>query len=384
MPWKEVSIVSQRKEFVEFAQDEQANIRELSRRFGISPMTGYKWKERYAQYGDDGLLDISRRPHSSPNRTSYEMEQRILELRDSHPAWGGRKIRRRLMDMGHEQVPSPSTITAILKRNGRIDGDEAVKHKAFVRFEHDAPNQLWQMDFKGHFPTDEGRCHPLTVLDDHSRFSLGLEACHNELGQTVEDKLKAIFRMYGLPQRMLMDNGPPWSYPPGSYQGEPVFTTLEVWLMRLGVDVSHGRPYHPQTQGKDERFHRTLMVELIQGRTFTGIEHCQIEFDKWRHIYNFERPHQALGLDVPASRYSISKRTFPEKLHEIEYGTDDQLRKVQGKGEISFQGLNFKVGVAFKGHTVAIRPTTVDGLWNVFYSTNKIAQIDLRANGSHD
>ena len=153
----------------------------------------------------------------------------------------------------------------------------------------------------------------MTVLDDHSRFSILLQACANERTETVRECLTAAFRLYGLPVRMLMDNGSPW----GNDANHPR-TPLTVWLMRLGIQVSHGRPYHPQTQGKEERFHRTLNVELLQGRRFADWATCQAAFDRWRGVYNTERPHQALDLATPISRYTPSPRSFPETLPLIE------------------------------------------------------------------
>src|SRR5262249_318454 len=163
--------------------------------------------------------------------------------------------------------PSVSTVTAILGRHGRIDAAESVKRQAFERFERAAPNELWQMDYKGHFTLAQGRCHPLTVIDDHSRYALGLRACRDESQPTGKGEVGGIFRRYGLPERMLMDNGPPWGAG-GAGQGH---TRLGVWLLELGIAVSHGRPYHPQTQGKDERFHRTLKAEAIGRRQFADL-----------------------------------------------------------------------------------------------------------------
>jgi transposase-like protein len=197
MPWREISAVDLREEFVVLARADGANVRELCRRFGVSPTTGYKWLERHRGEGRDGLLDRSRRPQMSPERTAAAMEERILRLRDKNPAWGGRKLRRRLVELGERVPPSASTITEILRRHGRLDADQAAKHRAFIRFEHAAPNDLWQMDFKGHFAMRRGRCHPLTVLDDHSRFAVGLDACGDERATTVETRLTAIFRRYG-------------------------------------------------------------------------------------------------------------------------------------------------------------------------------------------
>jgi transposase InsO family protein len=210
MPWSEKSIMSQRCEFVMLFDQNGVNRRELCRRFGISPTIGYRLLARYRAEGKTGLADRSRRPQRSPARTAAEMEASVLAVRDEHPAWGGRKIRRRLQDLGRQTVPSASTITAVLHRNGRIDAAVSAQHRPFERFERAAPNELWQMDYKGHFATAAGRCHPLTVVDDHSRYAVALRACGDEREGTVQAELTAMFRRYGLPERMLMDNGSPW------------------------------------------------------------------------------------------------------------------------------------------------------------------------------
>ena len=202
-------MVSLRYEFVRLAEREGANIRELCRRFTISPPTAYKWLSRYAQEGAAGLADRSRRPRGSPRRTAAALEQAVLGIREEHPAWGGRTIRKVLLDRDGGPVPSPSTITAILRRHDRIAIAERAQ-RDWQRFEHPRPNDLWQMDFKGHFPTGVGRCHPLTIVDDHSRFAIGLQACADERTGTVQERLRDIFRVYGLPERLLMDNGSPW------------------------------------------------------------------------------------------------------------------------------------------------------------------------------
>ncbi|MEK7814302.1 MAG: integrase core domain-containing protein, partial [Chloroflexota bacterium] len=250
---------------------------------------------------------------------------------------------------------------------------EAAKHRPWVRFERPAPNDLWQMDFKGQFPLAQGWCYPLTVLDDHSRFAVGLQACGDQRWPTVQQQLTGVFRRYGLPQEMLMDNGAPW----GADWDHP-YTPLTVWLLRLGIGVSHSRPYHPQTQGKEERFHRTLKAEVLQGRSFADLAGCQEAFDPWRAVYNLERPHAALGLATPASRYQVSPRPFPEELPAIEYGPQDQVRRVQAHGEISFHSRSFRVSKAFRGYPVALRATSRDGLWEVFFLSHRIAQLDLR------
>ena len=378
MPWTVWDAMSQRREFVALAGAEGANVSELCRRFSISRRVAYKWINRHRVEGAAGLADRSRRPRRSPGQTPEAVEAKVLELRSAHPAWGGRKLRRRLVDLGQEAVPAASTITEILRRRGRLEEAEAAKHKASTRFEHAAPNDLWQMDFKGHFALGQGRCHPLTVLDDHSRYALGLAACADERTATVQAQLTAIFRRYGLPWRMLMDNGAPWGDSP-----EHRFTPLTVWLLRLGVAISHGKPYHPQTQGKDERFHRTLAAEVLRTERFRDLAHAQHRFDAWRQVYNQERPHEALAMAVPASRYTVSPQAFPEVLPAIEYAPDLAVRKVQHDGWISYRGGDYKLPKAFKGYPVALRPTIRDGELEVLFCRHVIARIDLRAPPNH-
>ena len=373
MPWKERTVVSERKEFIALALTDGANVSELCRRLEISRKTAYKMLRRYAEAGADGLHDRSRRPHICPHRTRPELEERIIALRLAHPTKGAHVLRRMLQNQGVTDVPAKSTINAILKRHGLIDPAQSAKHTPHIRFEHPQPNELWQMDFKGHFVMQHHRCHPLTLLDDHARFNLALQACANERGETVQDRLTTAFRRYGLPQAMLMDNGSPW----GNDSGQP-YTPLTVWLMHLGISVRHSRPYHPQTLGKLERFHRSLKSELLAGRTFADLEHCQRAFDTWRNFYNLERPHHALDLDTPVSRYTPSSRPFPETLPALTYAPDDQVRSVDVSGRISFQGRRLRVGRAFTHKQVALRPTPTDGVWNVYFSIQRIKSIDLR------
>lgn len=377
MPWKEVTRMSLRKEFVFLASIDGCNFSQLCNRFGISRKTGYKWVHRYIHEGFGGLGDQSKRPRTSPSRTPLGVEEKVIELRQKHPTWGGRKIAFRLKALGMDQVPAPSTVTAILQRRGLIDPDDSIKHHAYVRFEADRPNELWQMDFKGHFEASEGRCHPLTLLDDHSRYALCLQACANEKESTVRERLTGVFRRYGIPERMLMDNGSPW----GRDLDHP-YTTLTVWLIRLHIGVVHSRPLHPQTLGKDERFHRTLKRDIQQECIGKPLEFCQKRFNSWRDVYNLERPHEALEMQVPASRYRTSLRSFPEQMPPVEYGPGDFVRKVQQKGEFSFRNREYKVGKAFSGQYIAIRPRTqTDGIFDIFYCNQKIRELNL---GDHN
>jgi transposase InsO family protein len=372
MPWKERSAMSQRTEFVEEALQENANIRGLCREYGITPRTGYKWIKRYQELGEPGLYERSRRPEHSPQKSSPLVEEAVVRVRREHPSWGGRKIRWQLEQEGMQVIPAASTITAILHRHDQIQPEESERHRAVQRFEMEHPNQLWQMDFKGHFEMGNAAlCHPLTVLDDHSRFLVGLKACQAERSKTVRFRLESIFEEYGLPERMLMDNGTVW-------QG--FHTGLTFWLVRLGIQVVHGRPYHPQTQGKDERLHRTLQAELLREQQFFDLRNCQVEFDVWRYMYNYERPHQALGMQPPATRYQPSLRLFTGHFPLIEYEPGDILRKTDIYGRIQFHARRFPVGKAFRQSLVALRPTTLDGVFDVFFFKQKIAQIRLRTN----
>lgn len=212
------------------------------------------------------------------------------------------------------------------------------------------------------------------MLDDHSRYSVGLEACGDERDGTVRQRLTGVFRRYGLPDAMLMDNGAPWGD-----AGDQRWTAFGVWLLRLGIRVAHGRPYHPQTQGKEERFHRTLNAELLRGASFEDLAHCQRKLDAWRQRYNHERPHQALGMAVPAARYRPSRRCFPEALPAIEYAEADLVRKVDVNGQISFRNRPWRLSKAFRGHAVALRPTAEDGVYSLHFATHRIGSLDLRA-----
>lgn len=372
MPWREVSVMEQRREFVRLAMQEGANRRELCRRFGINPDTGYKWLGRWAA-GDAELADRSRRPQSSPGRSNAATEAAVLTVRDAHPAWGARKIGRCLEREGLEP-PALSTVHEILRRHGRIVRPVGSPDGPYQRFEKEAPNLLWQMDFKGWVRLSNGtRCHPLTIVDDHSRYVPCLAACTNEQGGTVQGHLKTTFGRYGLPGAFFVDNGGPW----GDASGER-WTRFSVWLLKLGIDVLHSRPYHPQSRGKNERFHRTLIAEVFALRRFRNLAEVQRAFDAWREVYNFDRPHEAIGQEVPASRYRPSTRSMPDRLPKVEYDQHDIVRSVSStKAYVSFKGRLWKVPQAFQGERLALRPLTTDGRYGVFFGAYQIANIDL-------
>lgn len=370
MPWREVSIMEERREFVRLAKQEGANRRELCRRFGIHPDTGYKWLGRWAADGE--LADRSRRPHASPTRTDGATERAILAVRAEHPAWGARKVVRCLEREGI-RPPAISTVHEILRRNDCI-AERPGGTAAQLRFEMAEPNLLWQMDFKGWVAlSNQQRCHPLTIIDDHSRYNLCLEACANEQSNTVQGRLELTFRRYGLPEAFFVDNGSPW----GDSSGQ-VWTRLGVWLLKLGVAVLHSRPYHPQSRGKNERFHRTLKAEVFALKRFRDLAEVQRAFDAWRLVYNLERPHQALDQEVPASRYRSSSRSMPDRIGPIEYDAGEVVRSVgTTKAYVRFKGRLWKIPQAFCGERVAIRPLGVDGRYGVFFAAHHIANVDL-------
>lgn len=365
--------MSQRHEFVLLASQAGVNFRQLCRRFGISPKTGYKWRHRYRTGGAPALVDRSRRPQRSPRQCPEAIAAAVIALRQAQPAWGGRKLRRRLLDLHRAKVPAASTCTAILRR-AQLLSSEVAASTPWQRFTRPQPNELWQMDFKGHFGTQAGpRCHPLTVLDDHSRFNLVLAASADQTGRTVQAALTAAFAAYGLPEALLCDNGAPW----GAIESGCTYTALTVWLLRLGVRVFHGQPYHPQTQGKDERFHRTLHVELLSRHTWRDLAHCAEWFPRFRHTYNCERPHDSLGGDTPVQHYRPSPRSLPASLPALDYANATTVRAVRANGTITFGGQTWYVGRAFAGLPIGLRPSPqADGQWEVWFTHHRLGQLD--------
>lgn len=373
MPWKESTTMDLRREFVTLALSSTIALSELCHRFGISRKTGYKWLERYCRSGPSGLCDLSRRPLQSPYQTSTMIEDMIVSVRSKHPAWGPRKIVQSLTNDGVADLPSLSTVSAILRRRGCPGAGSGREHRDFQRFEAAAPNMLWQMDFKGHFQIAQGRCYPLTILDDHSRFSPAIEACSNQKIATVQEKVQAVFRHYGMPLAMIADNGAPW----GS-SGYDRYSDFDIWLMERDVRVMHSRIFHPQTCGKIERFHRSLKAEVLAQRILGSLEQCQSAFDDWRYLYNTKRPHDALDLAVPASRYTPSPRPYQEHPPALEYASDDHVRVVNDHGDLSFKGKHYRIGKSFARRKVALRVTEVDGALHVVFARQNIAVLNLR------
>ncbi|MHB1220561.1 MAG: IS481 family transposase [Gammaproteobacteria bacterium] len=359
--------MSQKLAFIQTVIEANHPFAQICKDFGISRQAGYKTLKRYQQEGENGLLPVSRAPRSTPNKTSPQIEEKIFSLRAKYPTWGARTIHAFLAEQKYN-VPCVSTISAILKRNGYIKLEESRKRKAFIRFEREHANDLWQMDFKGKFLLETREwCFPLTIIDDYSRFSLCLKSCANERSDTVFKRLYSVFNEYGLPNQINVDNGNPWGHSSGVR-----YTPLTIWLMRLGVKVSHSRPWHPQTNGKIERFHRTLKNDLILQNKIQNYKHAQELFNEWRGIYNHVRPHQAIGMLTPDKRYKVSSRSMPDHLPPIEYDDNAIVKKVRGNGGICYKDKEFLVGKAFRGLNLQIKPNEIQKTVEIYFGKNKI------------
>ena len=300
MPWQEVSVMEQRREFVRLAMLEGANRRELCRRFGISRGDGYKWLRRWSA-GETELRDRSRRPHRSPSQTDAAMEAECspcaMRIRrgahaSSRAVWSVRALRRRRP----RRCMRSCAATRVIETRGSGRAADAVREGGAEPVVADGLQGLGEAD-------ERVRCHPLTVVDDHSRYLVCLKACAGQTEATVRGHLETVFRHHGLPEAMFVDNGSPWGGGPAER-----WTRFGVWLLKLGVGVLHSRPYHPQSRGKNERLHRTLNQEVLSMASFRGLREAQRAFDAWLPIYNGERPHEALAMAVPADRYRPSPR----------------------------------------------------------------------------
>lgn len=364
MSWETKTVMEQRKQFVLDASAEDVNISELCRQYGISRKTAHKWINR-AELGLP-LCDQSRRPHRQPSKTADNIEQEIIQLRLQHPSWGGKTIRAALEAAGVEGLPSDKTCCNILKRNGLVDPVESVKHMAFQRFEKEHCNEMWQTDFKGDFLLGNGiRCYPLTILDDHSRFSIRIDPKDTASG--VKDSFILAFCEYGLPNSVLSDNGAQFA---GPHKGISLF---ERFLMDLDIQPIHGRPIHPQTQGKIERFHRTLKQEALRV-TPANMAEAKVRLENWRWLYNEVRPHHALGMKTPASIYTSSTRPYYDPKPYV-YEEGAKLIKVNNWGYLRFGSVQLFLSEAMADTKVEIR-FAEDDTFSVIYRNYKIASID--------
>jgi transposase InsO family protein len=369
MPWKERTVVAQREELIDAILAGEG-ITAVCRGFGVSRPTAYKWLMRHKE--DQGLADQSRRPLRSPNKINEWIERLIIQEREAHPCWGPRKLLKCLETKGYDGLPAPSTAAAVLKRNGLISPQDSAKHKPFTRFERKEPNELWQADFIGDFEMGNGnRCYPLTVIDDCTRYGLAADAKPRQGAAEVRETFERIFRKHGLPETLLTDNALFWA----GYGGG--ICENEVWLMKHDVLPIHGRAYHPQTQGKIERFNRTVNVEGIGENKPYDLQDTQNGLTDMLHVYNNERPHEALGMEVPAGRYHDSHRKYDEKRKEPDYDEGRYVRKVGSKGYIALEGHRYYLSEALGGRYVEFIPGYRDSEMVVCYGNFKIARVDL-------
>lgn len=371
MAWNERTVEQMREEFARRVLAGERTKAALCREYGISRPTGDKWLERF-QMGDS-LSDRSRAPKTVPGRIDPELEAKIVELRMENPAIGAVKLRKMMEDQGLTGLPCAKTYNNIFQRHGLIERAASQAATHYDRFEKSAPNEMWQADFKGHFAMANGyRCHPLNIIDDHSRFNLCIEALPAETFEDVKPVMDRLFREYGLPFSFLCDNGNPW----GTAQTLG-YTRFEVWLMELGILTLHGRIRHPQTQGKEERFNGSFNRECLRYHQIQDFDHAQYVFDEYRSFYNNVRPHFSLNLDVPQKHYQASSKPMPEQIEPWEYGPDYKLCKVKKTGYFNYEGQGYFLSEAFAGKQIAVRESHLPGQITLIFRQFKIGRIDL-------
>jgi len=350
MPWKVACVSERRLNFVDGVKVLGMSVAEACRVHGVSRKTGYKWLAIREADPADPLLDRSRRPRRSPGRTDPACERRVLAVRDQY-GWGARKIHAFLHERGQDP-PSVRTVHQILRRHERVNAPTPAPRIADQRFERESCNELWQMDFKGPLEIGRRRAHPLTLIDDHSRYLLRLTLCDDHTQKALWALLWATFGDVGLPTALLCDN---------EFASRHAVPRSISWfdsqLLRLGVEPIHGRPYHPQTQGKIERLHRTLEEELYPRTRRDCVDHFNADAEQWRWIYNTQRPHQALGDKPPLTRWRPSPRRRPQTLPEPTYPDDMEIRKVGQVGDIRWKKHRILAGRGLAGQPVGVRET---------------------------
>ncbi len=366
MPWERKTVEEQRREFAEAAK-ETKNFSALCREFGITRKTGYKWVERYKENAD--LSDKSRKPFTIANRTPIETEERIVVLRAENPGWGAKKLKEVLERQGHE-IPCVKTVNNILNRYGCISAEESRKHQAFTRFEKEHCNEMWQTDFKGEFRmADNNYCYPLNIFDDHSRFVIKIAPALSTANKVIP-AFRSAFCEYGMPNSVLSDNGAQFA---GFRQG---YTRFEKWLMNHDVLPIHGRIKHPQTQGKIERFHRTMQEELLKHTVMENIDDANNKFQLWREKYNNIRPHEALGMKCPAEVYIPSSRAYSDEVSPYEYGGQFHVIKVNSWGYARFDKWQVYLSETMINEYIEFRPNPHGDSFVVCYRNFKIAEFD--------
>jgi transposase InsO family protein len=376
MAWKDVRVSEQRIRFVIRASKGEEEMAGLCREFGISRPTGYYWLKRY-QEGEriESLQEKSRRPHRSPQKTEAGIEQRVVEERQRRPDWGARKLQVILKGAGIEKPVG--TIHRILRRQNLVKAHQ--QHPPAVkRFEREQPNQLWQMDFKGLPPNLSQGWSPLSVLDDCSRYALALAALAGTKGKPVQAVLERIFEETGVPEGMLLDHGTPW----WSAHQAWGWTRLSIWLMRQNVQLHFCAVRHPQTQGKVERFHRSLQDALHERGFPATREDWPGWLEAFRTEYNQVRPHEALGMATPASRWRPSPRLYQAHPPEWEYAAGAELLQVRTWGQINVGGHEYTISSALAGERVQLQRMAGDRVL-IFYRRTCVRELNLQKRQSY-
>lgn len=375
MPWQESSVVDQRLRFVVLASEKGANLAALCREFGISRQTGHLWRSRFQSGGARELVNRSRRPLRSSWQTSAEIEERVVELRRQRPDWGAAKLQVLLAGEQSRPAPSVRTVQRILERRGMISPCD--RHAAALqRFEHAAPNQLWQMDFKG--PGAQGvnagrSVGPLSLLDDHSRYLVALKQLGSTQMEGVREALAHSFVQSGVPEAILTDHGVPW-WNAASPWG---LTELTVWIMQQGIRLHFSGIAHPQTQGKVERMHGAL-ERAVNRRHVDGGD--QRWLDEFRYEYNHVRPHEALRMATPASRWKRSERVFREAPPPWIYESGMEVARLSKQGQLSWHHRRWELSRALRHQNVGIQ--TVGERVIVYFCNTPIRELDLRSGAS--
>lgn len=371
MPWKGKTVEELREEFYERAKRNEMKFSKLCEEYGISRTTGYAWVERIEN--GEGLSDRSRKPLNSPNKIPQEMEDKIVDFRKKYPAIGAVKIHKMMENEGEQNLPSVSTFNNIFHRNNLITKEASRAAAHYQRFEMEAPNDMWQGDFKGDFLLgNKTRCFPLSVIDDCSRFCLSGEAQTSVKYTETMPSFENIFREYGMPKTFLCDNGNPW----GNSQTRCI-TKFEVAFMDLDILTIHTRIKHPQCQGKVEHFNGSYKREWLKFYLPENIADAKKSREEYRYFYNNVRPHSALDLKVPAEIYVPSCRKYPDKIETWEYESDTVLRKVKSSGYVDYKGLGYFLSEGLEGRVVGFMPTSTDGILKVVYRGFRVALLDL-------
>jgi transposase InsO family protein len=351
--------------FVIAASRKEKPMRHLCQEFEISAPTGYHWLRRYQAGGAQAVREKSRRPHRSPEQIQIEQQQRIVELRGERPDWGARKLQELLRQEGM-RLPR-ITIHRILLRHGLVRAQD--RHRpAIKRFQREVPNQLWQMDFKS--PVGwEAAVGPLSVLDDCSRYVVALQGTWSTRAEAVQERLEEAFRECGVPEEMLMDHGTPW----WNMKAITGATWLTLWLIKQGIRLHFSGYRHPQTQGKVERFHGAMAAALNK-RGYPAQQHRQPWLDQFRQEYNHVRPHEALGMQTPATVWRSSPRRYHPNPLPWEYAPGSEVVKVSSAGQIYCQGQRWEISRALAGEWVQL--IRIEEKILVYYCRSLVRELD--------